>query len=334
MDIHHRLDTLPPSARGAVVAIGNFDGVHRGHRAVIAEARAQADALGAPLAAMTFEPHPRAFFAPATPPFRLTPAAAKARALAALGVEHLYVVAFDRAFAGKSAQAFVTEVLGRDLGAKCIVVGGDFHFGRGREGNLAFLEREAPVLGIRVAQVAPVCLDGGAISSRRIREHLATGELDEAATLLGRPWELEGTVVDGDKLGRTIGYPTANIDLGDMLRPKIGIYAVEVRLGEGEPWRGGVASLGYRPTVQGRDLRFEVYVFDFDGDLYGRTLRVRPLAYLRDEVALDGMEALKRAIADDVVTARAVLAARSAVDGGGAIANKSSPRPARPRGGR
>jgi riboflavin kinase/FMN adenylyltransferase len=338
MDIHHRLDTLPPAARGAVVAIGNFDGVHRGHQAVIAAARAQADALAAPLAVMTFEPHPRAFFNPEAPPFRLTPAAAKARALAALGVEQLYVIPFDRAFAARTAHDFVAGVLGRDLGAKCVVVGGDFHFGRGREGNLAFLEREAPAFGIRVAQVAPVMApvtnDGGAIASRRIREHLVAGELDAAAALLGRPWELEGTVVHGDKLGRTLGFPTANIDLGDMLRPKIGIYAVEVCLGEGEPWRGGVASLGYRPTVQGRDLRFEVFVFDFDGDLYGRTVRVRPIQYLRDEIALDGLEALKRRIAEDEAEARAVLAARAAVDGGPSIANKSSPRSARPRGGR
>jgi len=334
MDIHHRLDTLPPSARGAAVAIGNFDGVHRGHQAVVAAARAEADTLKAPLAVMTFEPHPRAFFDPQTPPFRLTPAAAKARALAALGVEHLYVIAFDRAFAARTADDFVANVLGRDLGAKSVVVGGDFHFGRGRAGNLAFLEREAPAHGIRVAQVAPVMNGEGAIASRRIRELLTAGELDAAAKLLGRPWEIEGVVVHGDKLGRTIGYPTANIDMGDMLRPKIGIYAVEVCLAEGEPWRGGVASLGYRPTVQGRDLRFEVYVFDFEGDLYGRTLRVRPIKYLRDEVVLDGLEALTRKIAEDEAEARAVLKARGTVDGGGAIANKSNPRTARRDGGR
>jgi riboflavin kinase/FMN adenylyltransferase len=334
MDIHHRLDTLPPAARGAVVAIGNFDGVHRGHQAVIAAARAQAAALGAPLAVMTFEPHPRAFFNPALPPFRLTPAAAKARALATLGVEHLYVVAFDRAFAVRTAEDFVAGVLGRDLGARCGVVGGDLHFGKGREGDLAFLQRRAPAHGIAVTQVPPVMDGAGAISSRRIREHLKAGELDAAAALLGRPWEIEGVVVHGDKLGRAIGFPTANIDLADMLRPKIGIYAVEIRLADGEPWRGGVASLGVRPTVNGRDLRFEVFVFDFDGDLYGRTVRVRPVKYLRDEVALDGLEALKRKIAEDEAEARAVLAARAAVDGGAPIANKSSPRSAHPRGGR
>jgi riboflavin kinase/FMN adenylyltransferase len=334
MDIHHRLDNLPPAARGAAVAIGNFDGVHRGHQAVIAAARAEAEALSAPLAVMTFEPHPRAFFNPSAPPFRLTPAAAKARALAALGVEQLYVVPFDRAFAARTAHDFIAGVLARDLGAKSVVVGGDFHFGRGREGNLAFLEREAPALGIRVAQVQPVTNGDGAISSRRIREHLLAGELDPAAVLLGRPWELEGVVIHGDKLGRTLGFPTANIDLGDMLRPKIGIYAVEICLGEGESWRGGVASLGYRPTVQGRDLRFEVFVFDFDGDLYGRTVRVRPITYLRDEIALDGLQALKRRIAQDEADARAVLAARQAVDGASPIANKSSPRSASPRGGR
>jgi riboflavin kinase/FMN adenylyltransferase len=334
MDIHHRLDTLPPSARGAVVAIGNFDGVHRGHQAVIAQARAQADALKVPLAVMTFEPHPRAFFSPGAPPFRLTPAAAKARALAALGVDHLYVVAFDRAFAAISAHDFVAQVLAENLGAVCVVVGGDFHFGRGREGDIVFLEREAPALGMRVSRVVPVMTESGPIASRRIREHLVAGELDAAAALLGRPWEMEGAVVHGDKLGRTIGYPTANIDLGDMQRPKIGIYAVEVCLGDSEAWRGGVASLGYRPTVDGRDLRFEVYVFDFDGDLYGRTVRVRPIKYLRDEIALDGLDALKRKIKEDETEARAILKARAAVDGDGLIENKSTPRTVRPQGGR
>ncbi|HTI88102.1 MAG TPA: bifunctional riboflavin kinase/FAD synthetase [Alphaproteobacteria bacterium] len=326
MDTHHQIDRLSPSARGAVVAIGNFDGVHLGHQAVIAGARAEADAAKAPLAVMTFEPHPRAFFQPATPPFRLTPAAAKTRELAKLGVDHLYVVAFDRTFAAVSAHDFVSGVLARDLGACAVVVGDDFHFGRGREGNVAFLEREAPAQGIRLIRAAPVALDGVHVSSRRIREHLANGELEAAARLLGRPWEMEGPVVHGDKLGRTIGYPTANVELGDMLRPRIGIYAVEAMI-EGETaWRGGVASLGYRPTVGGRDLRFEVHLFDFAGDLYDRALRVRPVAYLRDELVLDGLEALTRKIKEDEHEARAVLA-RAKVDADASNQTKSTARP-------
>ena len=334
MDIHHHLEKLPLSARGAVVAIGNFDGVHRGHQAVIAQARAQADALGAPLGVMTFEPHPRAFFAPATPPFRLTPLMAKARELALLGVDHLYAVAFDRAFAAISAHDFVAKVLAENLGAVSVVVGGDFKFGRGREGDIVFLQREAPGFGIQLSRVVPVTAESGPIASRRIRELLTQGELDAAADLLGRRWEIEGPVVHGDKLGRTIGYPTANIDLGDMLRPKIGIYAVEVLIEGESDWRGGVASLGYRPTVGGRDLRFEVNLFDFTGDIYGRTLRVRPIKYLRDEIALDGLDALKKKIAEDVVEARAALTAHAKVDGGERINNKSSERAARPLGGR
>jgi riboflavin kinase/FMN adenylyltransferase len=164
------------------------------------------------------------------------------------------------------------------------------------------------------------------VSSRRIREHLTKGELDAAARLLGRPWEMEGPVVHGDKLGRTIGYPTANVDLGDMLRPRVGIYAVEAMI-EGETaWRGGVASLGYRPTVGGRDLRFEVHLFDFAGDLYDRALRVRPVAYLRDELVLDGLEALTRKIKEDEHEARAVLA-RAKVDADASNQTKSTARP-------
>jgi riboflavin kinase/FMN adenylyltransferase len=334
MEIHSVINGLQSSARGAVVAIGNFDGVHRGHQAVIAQARAQADALGAPLGVMTFEPHPRAFFAPDAPPFRLTPLAAKARALAPLGVDHLYAVAFDRTFAAISAHDFVTKVLAENLGAVSVVVGGDFKFGRGREGDILFLQREAPAFGIQLSRVVPVTAASGPIASRRIRELLTLGDLDAAADLLGRPWEMEGPVVHGDKLGRTIGYPTANIDLGDMLRPKIGIYAVEVLI-EGETdWRDGVASLGYRPAVGGRDLRFEVNLFDFAGDIYGRTLRVRPVKYLRDEIALDGLNALKKKIAEDVVEARAILKSHAKVDGGGRINNKSSERAAPRLGGR
>ncbi|MGE5537405.1 MAG: bifunctional riboflavin kinase/FAD synthetase [Gemmatimonas sp.] len=325
MDIHRQIDRLPPSARGAVVAIGNFDGVHLGHQAVIGHARAEAAAAKAPLAVMTFEPHPRAFFQPATPPFRLTPAAAKARELAALGVEHLYEIAFDRDFAMRTASDFVAGVLARDLAATAAVVGDDFHFGRGREGNLTFLEREAPAHGVRVVRAPPVSLDGVQVSSRRIREHLARGDLDAAARLLGRRWQMEGAVVHGDKLGRTLGYPTANLDLGDMLRPRVGVYVVEALIDGESAWRGGVASLGYRPTVGGRDLRFEVHLFDFAGDLYGRNLRVRPVAYLRDELVLDGLDALVRKMQEDERDARVVLARVSA---GASHSNKDS-RPAR-----
>jgi len=331
MEIHRQIAHLPPSARGAVVAIGNFDGVHRGHQAVIAQARAQADRLKAPLAVMTFEPHPRAFFAPDLPPFRLTLLDAKARELAPLGVDHLYVVAFDRAFAQRSAHDFIAETLAADLGATCVVVGGDFKFGRGREGDIGFLEREAPAFGIQVSRVAHVAGANGPIASRRIRELLVQGALDEAAALLGRPWEIDGKVVHGDKLGRTLGYPTANIDLGVQLRPCTGIYAVEVLIDGEKAWRGGVASLGTRPTVGGQDLRFEVHVFDFSGDLYDRSLRVRLVSYLRPEMVLDGLDALVAKIKEDEARARAILASRGTVDAGSSIKNKSGAAPGRDR---
>lgn len=298
--------------RGSVVALGNFDGVHLGHQAVIGQARDLARAAGAPFAVLTFEPHPRSVFKPDTPPFRLTPFRAKARFLESLGVELLFTLHFDRAFAQKSAESFIEDVLIHGLGARHVVVGYDFVFGNRRRGTAELLGAEGRQRGFGVSVVAPVESGAGALySSTRIRDHLVAARPREAANLLGRPWEIEGRVATGDRRGRTIGFPTANLALADYLRPAAGVYAVRAGIGEGSAttWYAAAANLGFRPTVGGQDLRLETHLFDFDGDLYGQHLRVAFIEHLRPERRFDGLDALKAQIAEDCRQAKAVLAA-------------------------
>ena len=299
-------------ARGAVVAAGNFDGVHLGHQAVLAEAKALAESLGAPFAVLTFEPHPRAVFQPGLPPFRLTPFRAKSLVLESLGVDLLFTLHFDLAFAQKTAEEFVAEVLVAALGAKAVVVGYDFVFGNKRRGTPELLKAEGAKHGFAVKIVSPVAAPGGVVySSTHIREHLVAGRPRDAAALLGRPWEIDGRVDVGDNIGRTIGFPTANIDLADYLRPAPGVYAVRAGIEDGGriEWHGGAANLGWRPTVGGRDLRFETNLFDFSGDLYGKHLRVALIERLRPEQRFEGLDALKAQIAADCQKAREILAA-------------------------
>jgi riboflavin kinase/FMN adenylyltransferase len=299
-------------ARGAVVAAGNFDGVHLGHQAVLAEARALAQRLSAPFAVLTFEPHPRAVFQPGLPPFRLTPFRAKSLVLESLAVDLLFTLHFDQAFAQKSAEDFVAEVLVAGLGAKAVVVGYDFVFGHKRRGTPELLKAEGLKHDFAVQVVAPVAGPGGVVySSTQIREHLVAGRPREAAALLGRPWEIDGRVDVGDKLGRTIGFPTANIALADYLRPAPGVYAVRAGIEDGASvaWHDGAANLGWRPTVGGKDLRLETHLFDFSGDLYGKHLRVAFIERLRAEQRFDGLDALKAQIALDCTRARQILAA-------------------------
>jgi riboflavin kinase/FMN adenylyltransferase len=298
-------------ARGAVVAAGNFDGVHLGHQAVLGEAKALAKSLGAPFAVLTFEPHPRAVFQPGLPPFRLTPFRAKSLVLEGLGVDLLFTLHFDLAFAQKTAEEFVAEVLVAGLGASAVVVGYDFVFGNKRRGTPELLKAEGGKHGFAVKIVSPVAAPGGVVySSTQIREHLAAGRLREAAALLGRPWEIDGRVDVGDKLGRTIGFPTANIDLADYLRPAPGVYAVRAGIENGSKtdWHDGAANLGWRPTVGGKDLRLETHFFDFSGDLYGKHLRVALIERLRPEQRFAGLDALKAQIAVDCEKAREILA--------------------------
>ncbi|MHA1566367.1 MAG: bifunctional riboflavin kinase/FAD synthetase [Alphaproteobacteria bacterium] len=309
---------IPGDARGGVVAVGNFDGVHCGHQVLLASAREAALAAGVPLGVLTFEPHPRRYFQPDTPPFRLTPLRIKARHLAAFGVDVLYVLAFDNGFSRLSAAEFVKDVLVDGLGVAQVVVGADFCFGRKRQGNADYLRAQGADRGFGVDIVAPVADGGGAVySSSAIRQHLREGRPAQAADLLGHLWEIEGRVLIGDQRGRTIGFPTANVALGDYLPPARGVYAVRagVDTGDSTKWLDGVANFGVRPTVDGTNLLLEVHLFDFDGDLYGRHLRVALVDFIRAEQKFAGLEALKSQIAADAKQARALLAAMSWVPG-------------------
>jgi len=296
---------IPKEARGASVALGNFDGVHLGHRAVLRAAHAARPDL--PLAALTFEPHPREHFRPDDPPFRLTLPPAKTAALHAAGAALVFVLPFDDAFAAMSAEAFVEEVLHRGLGARHLACGPDFAFGHRRGGDAAFLAQAAEQRGIGLSVVPPLLHEGEAISSSAIRRLLQDGYPERAAAKLGRPWEIRGTVVHGDKLGRVLGWPTANIWLGRHLEPARGVYAVTVALPDGREAKG-VANVGRRPTLGGDpETRLETHVFDFAGDLYGQEIGVRLVRFLRPDAKFDGLEALKAAIAEDARQARAIL---------------------------
>jgi riboflavin kinase/FMN adenylyltransferase len=284
--------------------------VHLGHQAVIAEARAVAQASGAPFAVLTFEPHPRSVFQPGAAPFRLTPFRSKAHLLASLGVDHLFILRFDTEFARRSAEDFVDHVLVDGLGAAHVVVGYDFVFGNRRRGTPVLLRERGAALGFGVTVIEPVESARGIIySSTRVRELLTAGKPRDAAAVLGHFWEIEGRVERGDRLGRTIGFPTANLSLGPYLRPAIGIYAARAGLAEGDRtrWYDAASYVGWRPTVGGTDLRLETFLLDFDGDLYGRQLRVALVEHLRGDEKLDGMEALKAQIAEDCRRAREAL---------------------------
>ncbi len=314
--IRHHSD-VPDPARGAVVAIGNFDGVHRGHQVVIGKARAVAEELGVPLAVLVFEPHPRQYFAPDAPFFRLSSFRAKVALLAREGVGIVYALPFDAQMAKLTAPDFVMDVLVKGLGAVHVVVGYDFCFGKGRTGDTALLRYMGEMEGFGVTVVDPQGEEGeGGIvySSTKVREALADGRLEDAAKILGRPWFIEGRVLDGDKRGRTIGFPTANLALDSVVTPRFGVYAVSVEIEDGphKGTYGGVANLGRRPTFNKTDVTLEVNLFDFDGDIYGAHLRVSFLAFLRPEQKFDGLDALKAQIAKDADAARAVLAEKTA----------------------
>jgi riboflavin kinase/FMN adenylyltransferase len=318
MEIFHHFNGLPPAFRGSAVAIGNFDGMHLGHRALIGEAGRIARGQGLPWAVLTFEPHPRSLFQPDAAPFRLTSFRAKARAIEALGVDVLVCLAFDRDFSRQSADAFVSDVLAGGLGARHVVCGYDFVFGHNRGGNAELLMRAGERLGFAFTSVAAVGDRQCAVySATRARNCLTDGKPAEAAAVLGRPFEIEGPVERGDARGRTIGFPTANVALGEYLRPKIGVYAVRVMLEGERRWRDGACNLGFRPTVDGKGhARLEVFVFDFDGDLYGRYLRVAFIDFIRPEMQFTGIDQLKTQIESDCREARARLARAPAMPEG------------------
>jgi riboflavin kinase/FMN adenylyltransferase len=302
---------LPDPLRGGSIALGNFDGVHLGHQEVIRAAGALADMHDVPLGVMTFEPHPRRFFQPELPPFTLTPFRLKTHLIAELGTDFLYVQAFDKALSKGSAEWFVEEVLVAGLGVSHVVVGQDYAFGYKRGGNVTLLQSMAQDLGFGVTAVAPVKDEGGMIySSTRVRECLAKGELAEARAILGHPWEIEGRVEHGDKRGRTIGFPTANIRLGPYQHPLTGVYAVTAGVDEGivTHFRPGVANFGKRPTFDKQDHLLEVHLFDTNEDLYGKHLRVRFHHFLRPERTFDGLESLKAQISMDAAQAKRLMA--------------------------
>jgi riboflavin kinase/FMN adenylyltransferase len=301
--------------RGSVLAIGNFDGLHRGHAVLIGQVRNIAQKQSQEVAVLTFEPHPRSVFLPASEPFRLTPFRVKERELARLGVDLLFVQHFDLAFAAKSAEAFVAEVIVEAIGASHVVVGWDCTFGNRRRGTPELLRAEGAKRGFGVTVLDPVHGEDTTVySSTQIRHLLKAGKPGQAARLLGRFWEIDGRVARGDRRGRTIGFPTANLGLGDYLQPAFGVYAVRV-CGDGpdDPLAGrtvdGVANLGLRPTVGGLVPRLEAHLFDTDADLYGRHLRVALIDFIRPERKFAGLDALKAQIAEDAAQARELLAA-------------------------
>jgi riboflavin kinase/FMN adenylyltransferase len=302
-------DTTPAAAipRGAVVAMGNFDGVHLGHRAVIEAALQMARAHRRPALAVTFEPHPRSFFSPNTPQFRLTDEAGKLRLLAGTGLAGAVVMTFDKTRAGTTAQDFIHHDLIERLGISGIAVGYDFHFGKGRVGSPSVLVSEAPRLGIEVDVQPHVDIAERPVSSSAIRMALAEGQVDDATAMLGGPWFVSGLVIHGEKRGRDLGYPTANIRLDKNCGLRHGIYAV--RVGRGNQRYDGVASFGRRPTFDNGAPLLEVFLFDFEGDLYGATLDVAFIGFIREELKFDSAKALVTRMADDSARAREQLAA-------------------------
>ena len=309
--IFRHFDDVPAVCRGAVVAIGNFDGVHRGHRALIAEAKAQADARGAPLAVLSFEPHPQEYFRPSPESFRLTPLRTKARLLADLGVDVLFALTFDGEMARRSPQDFVQNVLVAGLGIGGVVVGHDFEFGQKRAGNLATLSLLGGQEGFSVTAFDTVTASGDEkISSTLIRQLLKQAKPEEAARLLGHAWAVEARVEHGDARGRKMGFPTANMHLGHCLAPAFGVYAVRVAILEGDhvvARHDGVANFGVRPMYQVDVPLLETHLFDFDGDLYGKYLSVELIRYIRPEAKFPDQAALIAQIAADAVKAREIL---------------------------
>jgi riboflavin kinase/FMN adenylyltransferase len=311
MKIFRHYEDVPDSCKGAVVAIGNFDGVHRGHQALIAQTGTLAKEQGGPLGVLAFEPHPQEFFRPEAESFRLTPFRPKARLLAEHGVEVLYALPFDATMAQKAAEEFVRDVLVNGLGVRGVVVGADFRFGKGRAEDATFLVEAGRQFGF-AAEIFDTIIahDAQKISSSEIRTALKEGKPEVAANLLGHRWAIEARVEQGDARGRELGFPTANMQLDGYLKPAFGIYAVRATILENEKPVGtydGVASLGIRPMFKTDSPLLETYLFDFSGDLYGKHLAVELVAYLRPEMEFDSVDALKAQMAKDSEAARAAL---------------------------
>lgn len=304
-----RLDgssTVPERLRGGIVALGNFDGFHKGHQAVVGRAVARARAEGRPALVATFDPHPVRFFKPDLPPFRLTTLDQRERLFAAAGADAMIVYRFDAELAQVTAAEFVTDYLVMRAGAAGLATGEDFTFGRGRGGNVEVLKILGQANRVSVDAVASVADAGEPVSSSRIREALEAGDCDTAARLMTRPFAIEGVVEHGDGRGRELGFPTANIGLANYLRPRFGVYAVRGRLADGRRL-DGVANLGVRPMFDPKEL-LEPWFFDFNEEIYGQRLEVELVSFLRDEATFDTLEALKAQIAADAAQAKGRLA--------------------------
>ena len=298
---------VPHELNGSVLALGNFDGFHLGHQAVVGRAVARAFHERRPVIVATFDPHPVRFFKPEVPPFRLTTLDQRQKLFSHAGADAMLVFEFGAALAAMDAEEFVAEVLARQIGAAAVITGDDFSFGKGRKGDAALLARLGPEHGVAAEAVAQVELDGERISSGRVREALVEGDTGTATHMLSRDYAIEGVVQRGDQRGRELGYPTANLTLGDYQRPKYGIYAVRVTLEDGSE-HPGVASLGIRPTFEPPQELLEAHLFGFDGDLYGRRIEVALHAYIREEKRFDGIEPLIAHMKDDETKARHLLA--------------------------
>ncbi|MEO1042283.1 MAG: bifunctional riboflavin kinase/FAD synthetase [Pseudomonadota bacterium] len=292
--------------RGSFAVMGNFDGVHRGHQSLIETAKTTAAALGKPLSAVVFEPHPRRFFKPDEPSFLLSPLDAKTELLARFGVEKVFALPFGEDLRAQTPEDFVRKILHQVLGLTGVATGQDFQFGAGRSGSSETLATIAGTLGMRYQAIAPIGDTKEKFSSSQARQALREGKIARATEVLGYPWFVDGTIVEGRRLARTLGFPTANVTLGDVLRPLYGVYAVRAEI-DGNSY-GGVANIGVRPTVDGKEERLEVHLFDFDGDLYGKNVRTSFVGFIREERAMDGLDALKAQIAKDSDSARALLA--------------------------
>ena len=301
-------DPLPENLRGAVLALGNFDGYHLGHQAVAGEAIAQAKAAGRPAIIATFDPHPVRYFVPDAAPFRLTSLDQRQRLFADAGADAMLVFNFDASLAATTAEDFIIKLLVERLGVSAVVTGEDFTFGKGRGGNVGVLRDVGATIGLTCTAMGPVSDEGGVISSSRIREALQEVDCATANRLLTRPFAVEGVVQHGDKNGRLLGFPTANIDMGNYLRPRYGIYAVRGRLADGRVL-DGAANLGVRPTFDPPKELLEPHFFDFAEDLYGQNIEVEFHAFIRGEAKFDSMDVLMAQMTKDCEVARAILAA-------------------------
>lgn len=308
MELIRGLHNLRPHHRGCALTIGNFDGVHRGHRAMLARLKERASALDLPAVVMLFEPQPSEYFAPERAPARLMRLREKLEILARLGLERVVCVRFDAQFAALSAEDFVQRVLLDTLGARYVLVGDDFRYGARRGGDFHTLTSAGREHGFEVARMGSFLLEGERVSSTAVREALMRGDIGKAARFLGAPYYVCGRVAHGDKRGRSIGFPTANIHLHRRNVPLDGVFVVEMRGVAEHPWPG-VANVGVRPTVDGTRALLEVHLFDFAGDIYGRHVEIEFLHKLRPEQRFDSLEALKQQIALDARAARAYFAA-------------------------